>query len=129
MQSGCICPGYIVTLECTISGGFGGSTVWQGSAFDCPRCEILLRHSQFELGTAVGECNDGAITGYGRQTVDNHSYTSQLNVTFTRSLNGKTVECVYDNGTTNVIGRSSIDMTTGRCLCQSSKFNFMLVSS
>ena len=101
-------------FECTISGGSGGSTVWQGSAFDCARNAILLRHSQFESQTAIGECNNGAITGRGiHNTILNNAFTSQLNVSVTTSLQGKTIECVYDNGTTTTIGSSSIIITTG----------------
>ena len=96
-----------------MSNGTGGTTVWQGSAFDCARNEILLRHSQFESQAAIGECNNGAITGRGIRSLDN-AFTSQLNVSVTTSLRGKTVQCVYDNGTTTTIGRSSIIITTGK---------------
>ena len=92
--------------------------MWQGSAFDCARNEILLRHSQFESQMAVGECNNGAITGKGIRNLDD-AFTSQLNVSVTTNLQGKTVECVYDNGTTTTIGSSSITITAGeKKLCQ-----------
>ena len=108
----CICPGHTLMFECTVSNGSGGTTVWQGSAFDCARNGILLRHSQFESQMAIGVCNNGAITGRGVRSLDN-AFTSQLNVSITASLQGKTVECVYDNGTATTIGRSSIVITTG----------------
>ena len=117
--SGCTCPGHTIMFECTVSSGSGGSTVWQGTAFDCARNEILLRHSQFESQTAIGECNNGAIIGRGIRSFDN-AFTSQLNVSVTTNLHGKTVECVYDNGTTTTIGNSSIVITTGEKKHQSS---------
>ena len=95
--------------------------MWQGSAFDCAREEILLRHSQFHLGTAIGQCNDGAIIGRGIQDTES-GFTSQLNVTFTSNLNGKTVECIYDNGTTNIIGNTTFNINTGRLFCLISKY-------
>ena len=64
---------------------------------------------------ASGECNNGAITGRGVRNHDD-AFTSQLNVSVIRSLEGKTVECVYDNGTTTAIGSSSIIITTGEKL-------------
>jgi hypothetical protein len=108
-------------FECTVSNGSGGTTVWQGSAFDCARNEILLRHSQFESQMASGECNNGAITGRGIRNLDD-AFTSQLNVSVTTNLQGKTVECIYDNGTTTTIGSSSIIITTG----ENRKINFQL---
>ena len=86
-----------------------GSTVWSGTAFDCPERgnEILLRHSQFESGGAVGECNNGMIIGhFHNRTFDglNSKYTSQLTIQLpslnatNNTLEGKTVECIYDNG-------------------------------
>lgn len=48
---------------------------------------------------------------------ENGFYTSQLNVTVDYSLDNKTVECVYDNGTTTVIGTSSIEIIKGENSC------------
>ena len=106
--SECVCPGRELRLECTVVGI--GSTVWSGTAFDCPERgnEILLRHSQFESGGAVGECNNGMIIGhFHNRTFDdlNSKYTSQLTIQLpslnatNNTLEGKTVECIYDNGT------------------------------
>jgi hypothetical protein len=44
---------------------------------------------------------------------ENGCYTSQLNVTVDSSLDNKTVECIYNNGTTIVIGTSSIEIIKG----------------
>ena len=78
-----------------------GTTVWQGSAFDCRNShnEMSLLHSRFNLpGGTNGTCNDGAIVGQSLR-VKNNFYTSQLKVKFSPRLIGKTVECHYDNGT------------------------------
>ena len=29
----CVCPGDTVTYECTVSNGYGGTTVWKGDFF------------------------------------------------------------------------------------------------
>ena len=97
--NGCSCPGYTLTFECTVVGR--GATVWRGSAFDCVYTSntILLFHSRFAtpIGT-ISTCNNGAIVGRSLR-VENNSYTSQLNVTVSRDLIGKSVTCVHDNGT------------------------------
>lgn len=110
--SDCVCPGHNLRYECTVVGE--GTTVWQGSAFSCPSInDISLRHTKFRTQTAFGECNNGSISGRGVSVIGN-SYTSQLNVTVSSNLSGKTVECVYDDGlTTTTIGNSSMLITSG----------------
>ena len=77
-------------------GGPGGATVWTGSALNCPLAsdEITLLHQRFTNGT-VRSCNHGA-TVVQSLYVKNNLYTSQLNVTATRNIAGKTIMCVYD---------------------------------
>jgi hypothetical protein len=90
----------------------GGNTVWKGTAFqDCRTSssnEIVLRHSQFESGMQVGECDNGMIMGRSINRTfsgpTDSKFTSQLvihlpllNAT-NSSLDGRTVECIYDNG-------------------------------
>ena len=84
-------------------GGPGDATVWKGSAFDCMQSmnEIVLIHSSFESNinsssVAAGKCNNGSIHAHSVRVEDNY-YTSQLNLTVTANMIGKTVECVYDN--------------------------------
>ena len=109
--SECTCPGRELRLECTVEGG--GITEWSGTAFDCLQGnnEIVLRHSQFsESGEATGECNNGIIIGRSlnrRLKIDGLKflYTSQLTIQLplekdmNDTLEGKTVECIYDDGT------------------------------
>ena len=57
-----LCPGDVLTIECTITGGV--ATVWRGTAFQCVSRsnEIILRHSGFrESYNPAGTCNNGAI--------------------------------------------------------------------
>lgn len=122
--SKCACPGRELRLLCTVVGG--GNTIWRGTAFD-HTCrsgkynEIVLRHSKFESGREIGECNDGTIIGRSlNRTLDgsNFIFTSQLvihlplpNAT-NDTLEGKTVDCIYDDGLTasetNTIGTHTI---------------------
>ena len=96
VQSDCVCPGHELRLECTVVGA--GTTVWGGSAFSSNN-EIVLLHSLFDHGLAVGECNNGAIVGRGIRQVG-LNFTSQLivHLNVNSTLRGKTVECFHDNG-------------------------------
>ena len=107
--SDCVCPGHELRLECTVVGG--GSTIWAGSAFSgCSNNEIVLRHSQFEHGLTVRECNNGVIVGRSIRQVG-LNYTSHLivHLDLHPTLRGKTVECISDNGTYSMpIGNHTI---------------------
>ena len=92
------CPGEVVNYTCTIvdtSNPPIGSSVWRGTAFNCPVVfnGISLRHSSFSTsGGATGTCASGAITAESVGVVDN-CYTSRLMVTVSPALNETTVEC------------------------------------
>jgi hypothetical protein len=106
-----VCPGDALSYECCVASEPGiGSTIWKGSALagQCPETggEIIIRHRTF---TQTRSC--GNITGRGIGMEENGCYTSQLNVTVDSSLDNKTVECIYNNGTTIVIGTSSIEIS------------------
>ena len=108
----CICRGYNVTYECTVSGD--GATVWKGTAFDCflTDNEFLI----FKVSQSVHTCNNGAITGQVVRA-DNDSYTSQLNVHINDTENNATVVCAHDNGTESIeIGSAILNITTGTCM-------------
>ena len=103
----CTYPGYNLTYECTVEGDSSGFTVWRGSAFDCKIEEITLRHRLFTDGV-LGECNDGSIVAQSLREQDGF-YTSQLNVTFTADLIGKSIECAHDSSNnTNTVGSLNI---------------------
>ena len=88
-------------------------TEWTGTAFDCPEAQnpnrIILRHIQFGSGEATGVCNNRMIIGRSlNRTFDgsNSTFTSQLVIHLpllndtNETLEGKTVECIHDDGTT-----------------------------
>ena len=112
----CVCPGTLITLQCTVTGS--GTTVWQGSAFSCDNTDdgtLPLRHSQFANGTLVKECNsDGTMIMAREVEVTGDNYTSQLIIPVTPEIDNKTVECAHDNGATvRVISASTVDITSG----------------
>ena len=119
MKSGCVCPGYPSTYECTVFGERGGTTVWQGSdVFNCTSREISLFHSDYEtIEGAYGKC--GEIVGQSVKTVTDDvtpsmGYVLQLTVTIRPNIIGKSIECLYDDGTTfKKMGCSMINATTG----------------
>ena len=92
--SECACSGDILTYECTVVGEPSGGTIWRGTVFDCPLGEITLLHNRFANGT-FGLCNEGAIVARSL-SVEGNNYTSQLNVTVTHDVAGKTIECIRD---------------------------------
>ena len=105
----CVCSGDVLTYECTVVGG--GSTVWEGSAFQCSGINhnfIVLRHSQFSSAEKPqGVCNNGGIVARAIGAFDNN-YISQLNVTVSPVTNNKTVKCAYDN----LSSVTTVDTTT-----------------
>ena len=116
--SDCVCPGHELRLECTVVGK--GTTIWRGSAFNCTLNRIDLHHSQFESGTSVGECNNGRIIGHSINTTsdsDGIKYISQLIIQLDENgtLDGRTVECDFLNGTHDIIiGTRAISYTRGK---------------
>ena len=109
----CTCPGYISSFQCNVTGE--GYTVWRGSAFDCQSSgnEIFLLHSDF-MGSTVITCNGGQIIGRSLE-VTNNCYASQLEVNITTEMEGRTVECAYESGSSAevIIGSSQLSITTG----------------
>ena len=101
------CLGDTLTFECSTVGG-SGSTVFQGDLLDCNG--IVLLHSRFGNMSAA-TCNNGTVRGYSLPTNDSEPcYTSQLHVTVSPDMIGKSIICVDDNGTTaNQIGNFSIE--------------------
>ena len=102
LTSGCICTGDIVTYECTAMET--EAIIWTGSAFNCQSSgnEIVLLPRSYRIYAVT--CNNGAtfIAGQNLALQGNH-HTSQLNVTTTPDIAGKTVECHRDNGTTTTL--------------------------
>ena len=102
-SSRCLCPGDTISYECTITGTEVGSTVWTGTAFN--DAEIVLLHSRFHQGTSETYRNSIVAKSL---SVEGNNYTSQLNVTVTPDTAGKTIECIYDNGSHEIFIFSTI---------------------
>ena len=80
-----------------------------------PGCEITLFHSQFGVpGAARAVCNFGAVVGYNIG-VENNCYTSKLDISVSSGLNGRTVECIADDGVREtLINTSTLLITTSK---------------
>ena len=104
----CVCPGHELRLECTVVEGAEVTvTVWRGSAFECPTNEIHLELFHFKDGIS-GDCNNGRIIGRSINTTsdrDGIQYISQLiiHLDVNDTLEGRTVECLHDNFTQEVL--------------------------
>ena len=127
-MTGCVCPGDTLTYECTVTGL--GSTIWTGTAFECPLTsnEIILLHSRFtSVYGASRSCNNGDIVARSL-SVEGNNYTSQLNVTITPFIAGKTVECLSDNGTaTTLLFSRVIPTVSGLSPCTESQWQSLAV--
>ena len=96
----CVCSGRNFTYECSVVGAL--FTVWRGTVISAG-CEITLFHSDFGIpGAARGVCNNGAVVGYNIG-VENDCYTSNLDILVSPGLNGRTVECIMDDGVINTL--------------------------
>lgn len=103
-ESSCACIENSLSLvvTCTVTGE--GTTVWEGSALDCPQSDdiITLIHREFNNVSEKPPvtCNNGAILA-SAIGVDGINYTSQLNVSVTKNslnllLDNKTLKCLYE---------------------------------
>lgn len=93
----------VLVFECNVTGN--GSTVWKGTAFECSPSvnAITLLHSRFNSSNATGSCNNGAVVARGQHGSERGWYISQLKILTSTSISERaTVECVYDNGTSEI---------------------------
>ena len=114
IRSDCICPGRSLQITCSVVGL--GSTVWEGTTFDCPSSEnkISLFHTGFATNSSVGSCNDG-ITARGLSVSGQNCFLSEVTIIPSSATNGQTVTCNYDNGETSMpIGTVTVNLTTGK---------------
>ena len=91
---GCVLDGMSVSYDCIVTDVSSppiGSTIWLGSAFNCPSAspQISLPHFQFVSGVS-GSCGDLTVMSVG---VNGREYTSRLTLTATTELNEKTINC------------------------------------
>ena len=90
--------------------------MFQGNIFNCNNSDdqIALLHSRFNtINGASGTCNNNKIHGYSLPVdTSSNCYISQLNITVSQDMIGKTIQCVYDDGTTTKeVGNFSIEET------------------
>ena len=112
-RTSCICPGHQLLYECTIAGSAIQYTVWKGSALSC-NGEASLRHGQFITSSyANATCNGGEVFAHVVNSTD-RCYISQLIVNSSLSLNGRSIECAFDNGAREeTVDSVLIRITTG----------------
>ena len=99
---GCIQVGRNVSYQCTVTDTSNppiASTVWSGSAFQCPSTSnrISLSHSQF-ISMSTSTC--GSLMAMALE-VNGTNYVSQLILTATTELNGTTISC-FLSGVTEI---------------------------
>ena len=110
-NTGCTCAGDVLTYMCTAVGI--GTTVWQGTAFDCGGNSIVLVHNLYRSTGASGRCNNDAILGRS-VSADGDCYTSELTVRVSPSLTNKTVSCFHGSGRGPIhIGSSTLTVKEG----------------
>ena len=122
---GYLCPGDVVTYiyECTTAEGGGATaTVWRGSIFSvlCPRDvqEFVVLYGDYD-GYNILSCNGGAIRASSLRVETESAdliYLSQLNVTLTSEVIGKSIECAVDDGMREII-IGSLNITEGMYTC------------
>ena len=112
----CACPAEVLTYSCNIAGR--GTTLWTGSAFDCPDTlnEIRLRHSTFSSEGTSGTCNNEAMRARSTGLTNGNCYSSELSVTVSTGFNGRTIECIYNSGTAETTIGTSILTVSGKTL-------------
>ena len=64
-----------------------GTTIWQGSAFNCTSREIQLLHISNNFEGALEVCNNGAIKGRGLSILADNCFISQINITMRELYN------------------------------------------
>ena len=108
-KNGCVCPGDNLIFRCTALATADDVTIWKGTAIDCRDGNniIVLIHSRFiSPGGTSRDCNNGAIVARSIGLED-RQYTSQLNVTVTNEMAGKTIICLTANASDQIIQLST----------------------
>ena len=129
-----VCPGDILTFECTVIGGVSTVYKFQSSAFDSTMCnteDIVLLHSRFNSSDSADSKNKSCTIGnrnvaiHGQSVRNfNGSYTSQLKITLYSSLYGSTIDCVYDNGSMEIsVGSYTFGNLSAFCMFVTTKVN------
>ena len=87
-----------MTYECTVFGGTEVITVWRGDFFHCSTGKMVIElvHRQRD-DFSPHTCNDGNVVAR-IVGVESNNFISQLNITLTHDVAGKSIECISDNG-------------------------------
>ena len=105
---GCIPEGRTVSYQCTVTDPLYppvSSTVWLGNVLYCPPLsQISLQHSQFESGH--GDFCGASFASFTERNITLMEYTSILNLTAAKELDGKMINCSLGGGT--LIGTDTI---------------------
>ena len=104
-NTGCACLGRTLTYNCTVVGT--GSTEWSGTLFSCPANGIILRHERFPSDDVVGECNQGTVLAR-ELSFDGNCYTSQLTFVASPTFGNKSVSCIHNSDTGDIIIGTSV---------------------
>ena len=108
--TGCLCPGDVVTYKCTTVKVT--TMIWRGSVFSvlCPRdvqeLVVVYQDITFQDSGYIASCNGGAIRASSVRAETESAdlvYSSQLNVTLTSDMIGKSIKCFVDDGTSEII--------------------------
>ena len=91
-----------------------GQTIWRGSVFRNCVNEIVLYHYEFGANRTATFRNcyssNNSIVARGLR-VENGLYISQLNVTVTSDVIGKSIKCDYDNQINSTTTVGSLNLT------------------
>ena len=98
-----------------------GSTVWNGSVFNCTSQKITLFHESTEgihgkCGDIVGQSlrSDIDVNATNGNSTTVSYYTSRLTVPIYSGTVGTTIECHNDDGqTSTLVGREKVNITIG----------------
>ena len=110
----------MLVYQCTVCDE--GATIWNGSLFSCGNQvnRISLRHRLFENGSAIGDCNGGAVIAQsvGVSNINNSPcYLSQLTINITDiAINNRSwsVSCIHFDGVDEtIIGTTTLHLKTG----------------
>ena len=105
--------GFNQTYECSVAAKVG-ATIWRGTAIDCPEIddEIILHHRPQEFTETIA-CDIRPISAHGVR-IGEGGYISRLNIMISDfSIDNESVQCIYSNGTSTVVGRAYIEITEG----------------
>ena len=85
-----------MTFECTVR---GVGIIWRGSAFNnCSGSNNNEISLQDAIGGNVQERCNGSIVGRVVK-IESGSFTSQLDITISSAVTGKSIECAFQNTT------------------------------